>query len=162
MQSGHSLKAICKKKRGTIWVRGVVHWISYGELQVSPNICEKNKIRKGWDTVDFFPHHTNIPFISSVNLSAMAEVDLTESLLQLNPQAPFAKIVETKFESLRQLSTLFQARLNKPGAPQRLERTEKHTRPTRVNTHAQPRVERINNEPAQIVSTHQTPALTIP
>ena len=63
------------------------------------------------DTVEFLPHHTNMPFISSLDQSVLAKVDLIDSLLYQNPEAAFAKIGETRLEALRQLTTLFQARL---------------------------------------------------
>ena len=50
----------------------------------------------------------------------MAAADLIKALLNPNHEAPFARIRVTQLEDLRQLLTLFQARLNKPGEPTRV------------------------------------------
>ena len=75
------------------------------------------------DALQFFPHCTTITFTSSVDRAALAAADLTEALLHPNPEAKFSKLRETQLESLRQLATLFQYCLRKPGAPPRAERT---------------------------------------
>ena len=61
-----------------------------------------------------------MPFISSEYRSELSAIELTEAPLHPNAEAQFSKIGETQSESLRQLKTLFQALLNKPGAPPRV------------------------------------------
>ena len=85
----------------------MVYWTCYIALQVSPGICERKNIRKSWGYSRVLPHHTKIPFIYSADLDVLYAEDLTEALLNPNTEAPFAKIVETQFDDLRQLATLF-------------------------------------------------------
>ena len=61
--------------------------------------------------------------MSSDYRTPLAAVDLTEALLHLNPQAPFSHIGETQLAALRQIATLFQDLLEKPGAPPRVVHT---------------------------------------
>ena len=60
-----------------------------------------------------------MPFIYSIGCTSLAAADLIESLLNANPEAPFAHIGETQLELLIKIETLFQSRLNKSGAPPR-------------------------------------------
>ena len=76
----------------------------------------------------------------SEDQAALAAADLTEALLHPKPGAPFSIVGETQLELLRQLAILFQARINRTGAPARVKFTASHPVPPRVNTHALPRV----------------------
>ena len=55
------------------------------------------------DTVDFFPHHTKMLFMSSAGRASLSAVDLTETLLYTNPEAPFSNIGDTLLAALRQI-----------------------------------------------------------
>ena len=69
------------------------------------------------DTVELFSNHTKIQFMYSSDRASLDATYLTESLLHPNHEALFIKFVETQLAALRQLSNLFQARLNRPCAP---------------------------------------------
>ena len=65
------------------------------------------------DTVEFFPHHKKITFMSSADSDSMVVAYLTEALIHPNTETPFSKVVETQLADLRKLATLFQYRLKK-------------------------------------------------
>ena len=118
------------------------------------------------DTVEFLPHHTKMPFMSSADCAFLTNADLTEALLNPNTESPFAKIGETQLVPLRKLETLFQCHMDKPSAPPRLEHTSPllssgNSAPPRVDTPAPPRVAQRINSPYPRVGKHRTPAPTI-
>ena len=61
-----------------------------------------------------------MPFIYSAGHNSMAATYLIGALLHPNLEAPFAHIGKTQLASLRQLATLLQALLNKPGSHPRV------------------------------------------
>ena len=154
MKIGHSWKSRCKKNLGTTWVRGVVQCTCYGSLQVSPDIFELKKSCKGWGCSIFLTSsHQNTINVFSWSHPTGCRI-FNRSTTTSNPEAPFAKIGKTKLKDLRQLETLFQYHLNKPGTPARVEQT--------LREPALPRIERRINAPAPRVDTHQKPAPRIP
>ena len=119
------------------------------------------------DTVEFFPHHTKMPFMPSVYSAYLSTTNLTEALLNTNPEAPFSHISETYLVSLRELETLFLARLNKPGAHPRVVQTSparsvEEPSLLRVDTPVPPRVACRFTAPYPMVGTLKTPSPTIP
>ena len=66
--------------------------------------------------------------MSTDNRASLDAADLTEALIHPNPKEKFAQIGETKLEALRKIANLFQYRLNKSGAPPRVEQKT----PTRI------------------------------
>ena len=118
-------------------------------------------------TVEFFPRHKKMPFMSSTYRATLAASYLTEALLHPNPVAPFAHIGKIHLESLRKLATLFQALLTKPGAPTRVVHVSPTQRlikpePPRVETPAPPRVAHRITAPYPRVVTPNTPVPTMP
>ena len=96
-------------------------------------------------TVELFPRHKKMSFMSSTYRATLAASYLTEALLHPNPAAPFANICKIQLAALRKLSTLFQGLLTKPGAPKRVVHVSPTQRlikpePPRVETPAPPRV----------------------
>ena len=62
------------------------------------NITKEERVG---DKVEFSPHHTKTPLISSEYCAALAEANLTEELINTNPEAPLAKMGETQLVALR-------------------------------------------------------------
>ena len=92
------MKIQIQEETGTTWVMGVVHWTSYGALQVSPDTFEHNKSEKGWEYRRFFPHCTKVPFIYSADRAALATSELIEALLHPHPEAPLEKLVKISWK----------------------------------------------------------------
>ena len=61
-----------------------------------PIFANKTRDDRVGDTVEFYPHHTNIIFISSVYQYVLVAADLTYALLHPKHGAPFSKIVKTQ------------------------------------------------------------------
>ena len=55
--------------------------------------------------------------ISSADQSTLDAADSTEDLLYPNTEEPFAKIIETQLEALRQQTNLLKPPLKRSGAP---------------------------------------------
>ena len=126
-------------------------------------ICHHLYVNSTWykwivEVVELLPHHAQIPFVSSANYASLAAVYLTEILIHPNIKAPLSHLEETQLAYVRQLVTLFQSWLNKPGAPPRLVQTSPahiigDPAPTRLDTTAPPRVAHRITAPYQRVDT---------
>ena len=144
MQSGHLWKFMYKKNLGITWVRGVVHWNRYGALQVSPYICEQNKRWQGWGYSRVLPpsHQYYIHIFS---------VSICTSCSRLNICTTTSKAWGTIFKNCQNTVETLQT---KPGAPPRVEQTAMNPSPSRMKTHAPPRLKRRINARDPRVGTH--------
>jgi hypothetical protein len=70
------------------------------------------------NTLDFSPHNSPMPKISSVDWLPMAAYDITDTLKQPQPDVPFANIGDDTITALSQLSAIFKNKLKKPLAPE--------------------------------------------
>jgi hypothetical protein len=70
------------------------------------------------DTLDFFPHRSPMPQLSSVDRVLMAAQDLTAALKHPHPDVPFATIGDDTITALTPLATIFKNKFQKPLAPE--------------------------------------------
>ena len=58
-------------------------------------------------TAEFFPHHCNMPGLSSSERATITATDLTDALLHPAPKSPFSKLSNTHYSALKQLDAIF-------------------------------------------------------
>jgi hypothetical protein len=76
-----------------------------------PSIDHTHKGHPIVDTVEFPPSHTAIPRTSSKDLASIAALELSNTLKNPAPAAPFSHIGTAQLQALRQLSQIFIAAL---------------------------------------------------
>jgi hypothetical protein len=69
------------------------------------------------DTLEFFPHNSPMPQISSTDRLVMA-ANMTDALKNPHPDVPFATIGYYTISALSQLATIFENKFHKPSAPE--------------------------------------------
>jgi hypothetical protein len=77
------------------------------------------------DTLDFFPHNSPMPQMSSTDRILMAAQDMTDALKHPHPDVPFATIGDDTISALATLAEIFTRKFKKaeaqniPPAPQK-------------------------------------------
>jgi hypothetical protein len=69
------------------------------------------------DTLEFFPHNSQMPQISSTDRLLMAFHDMTDALKHPHPDVPFYTIGYDTMMALTTLAVIFKNRYKKPSAP---------------------------------------------
>jgi predicted RNase H-like nuclease len=59
------------------------------------------------DNLEFFPHNSTMPHISSIDRLLMAANDMTEALKHSHPDVPFATVGYETITALSKLATIF-------------------------------------------------------
>jgi hypothetical protein len=70
------------------------------------------------DTLEFFPHNSPMPQISSTDRVLMAAQYMTDALKHPHPDVPFATIGDETIMALTTLATIFKSKFQKPLAPE--------------------------------------------
>jgi hypothetical protein len=70
------------------------------------------------DTVDFFPHHSPMPQISSTYRLLMAANDMSNALKHPQPDVPFTTVGDDTLTALSQLAGIFKNQFKKPWGPE--------------------------------------------
>lgn len=63
------------------------------------------------DTIEFFPHNSKMPHLSSADAAMRAAKDLTKALRNPHPATPFINIGDAQMEALSKLAEIFNAAL---------------------------------------------------
>jgi hypothetical protein len=66
------------------------------------------------DTVEFFPQHTPVLFVSPTNVAQQAAKDIIQVLRNPKPSTPFAHVGHNQKVALQQLANIFQPYTTKP------------------------------------------------
>jgi hypothetical protein len=69
------------------------------------------------DTLEFFPHHSSIPQLSSVDRLIMAANDMADALKHPHPDVTFNTVGEDTISALTTLAAIFKRKYNKIPAP---------------------------------------------
>jgi hypothetical protein len=107
------------------------------------------------DTVDFFPHHCDMPTTSSADAARDAATALTHALQHPAPAAPFANVGDAQMTALSQLAAIFAHTTNAPNASPRVATAPS---PRVSSPAAQPVVE----PPTQPTQTQASPRVPTP
>jgi hypothetical protein len=91
----------------------VMHHYRYKNIYISSMASERIV-----DTLEFFPHNSPMPQISSTDRLLMASNDMTDTLKHSYPDVPFTSIGDDKTTSLSQLASIFKNKLQNPSAPE--------------------------------------------
>jgi hypothetical protein len=82
------------------------------------------------DTLEFFPHNSPMPQLSSTERVLMASQDMTDALKHPHPDVHFAIIGDETIMALTTLATIFKNKFQKPLAR---EATNSHLRRHKIN-----------------------------
>jgi hypothetical protein len=69
------------------------------------------------DTLEFFPHNSPMPQLSSTDRFIMAANDMTNALKNPHPEVAFVKVGDDTIEALTQLAEIFKNKLQKVKPP---------------------------------------------
>jgi hypothetical protein len=69
------------------------------------------------DTLEFFPHNSPIPQLSSTDRLVMAANDMSNALKNPHPEVPFAQVVDDTISALTKLAEIFKNKFQKVQAP---------------------------------------------
>jgi hypothetical protein len=69
------------------------------------------------DTLEFFPHNYQMPQLSSTDRLLMAAKDMTDALLNLHPEVPFASVGDETIAALTDLAAIFKLKLRQTPSP---------------------------------------------
>lgn len=69
--------------------------------------CTKSGHERIGDTVEFFPTHCKLPFVSSAEAATRAAADLAHALANPAPPVPYAKFGDDQLAAIRALAQLF-------------------------------------------------------
>jgi hypothetical protein len=70
------------------------------------------------DTLEFLPHNSPMPQLSSTDRLLMAKNDMTDVLKYPHPDVPFSQVADATITALSQLAAIFKNRFQKPLAPE--------------------------------------------
>jgi hypothetical protein len=70
------------------------------------------------DTLEFFPHNSPMPQLSSTDRLIMAAKDMTNALKNPHPEVPFAQVGDDTIVSLTQLAEIFKNKFSKVKPPE--------------------------------------------
>jgi hypothetical protein len=70
------------------------------------------------DTLEFFPHNSPMPKISSMDRLILAVNDMADALIHPHPYVLFAIVVDDTITAWSQLATIFKNKSQKPLAPE--------------------------------------------
>jgi hypothetical protein len=70
------------------------------------------------DTLEFFPHNSPMPQLSSTDILIMAANDMTNALKNPHPAVPFAQVGDDTIAALTQLAEIFKNKFQKVRAPE--------------------------------------------
>jgi hypothetical protein len=90
------------------------------------------------DTLDFFPHNSPMPQISSTDRILMAAQDMIDALKHPHPDVPFATIGDDTISALTTLAETFTRKFQKPGATNGPPELKKTAANKRKNSQPQP------------------------
>jgi hypothetical protein len=124
------------------------------------------------DTLDFFPHNSPMPQISSTDLLLMAAHDMTDAPRHNHPDATFSTIRGNEIMALTILSAIFKNKSKKPLAPVIIESPVKAaenkrpavlvqpiiTSPTKHTYHTRSQTE-VNQAPDNVIESPKSPQL---
>jgi hypothetical protein len=124
------------------------------------------------DTLDFFPHNSPMPQMSSSDRILMAAQDMTDALKHPHPDAPFATIRDDTITALATLSEIFTRKFTKPetnNVPPSPQKTASNTRQrpelqpvitSQIKNYHQPRTQTNSNQTFENVQ--QPPSVVTP
>jgi hypothetical protein len=69
------------------------------------------------DTLEFSPHHSPLPQLSSLDRLLMAANDMTDALKHTHPDVPFNKFGDDIITALKKLAAIFKRKYNKIPVP---------------------------------------------
>jgi hypothetical protein len=70
------------------------------------------------DTLEFFPHNSPMPQLSSTDRLIMAANDMVNALKQPHPEVPFSHVGDNTITALTQLVEIFKNKFQKPKSPE--------------------------------------------
>jgi hypothetical protein len=70
------------------------------------------------DKLDFFPHNSPMPQLSSSDMLLVAANEMTNALKHPHPEVPFAQVRDDTITALAQLAAIFKNKFQKPTAPE--------------------------------------------
>jgi hypothetical protein len=70
------------------------------------------------DTLEFFPHNSPMPQLSSTDRLIMATNDMANALQHPHPEVPFAHVGDDTITALTQLAEIFKNKFQKPKSPE--------------------------------------------
>jgi hypothetical protein len=71
-----------------------------------------------FDTLDFVPHNSPMPQLSSTDRLLLAANDMANALKHPNPEVPFAQVGDDTITALGQLAVILKKKFQKPTAPE--------------------------------------------
>jgi hypothetical protein len=77
------------------------------------------------DTLEFFPHNSPMPQMSSTDRILMASQDMTDALKHPHPDVPLATIGDGTITALEKLSEIFTKKFKKQESPDHIPETER-------------------------------------
>jgi hypothetical protein len=99
------------------------------------------------DTLDFFPHNSPMPQMSSTDRILMSAQDMKDALKHPHPEVPFATIGEDTISALATLEEIFTRKFKKPEATNGPPAPQKTAANKRQNS--QPHTELTSTNPNQ-------------
>jgi hypothetical protein len=73
------------------------------------------------DTLEFLPHNSPMPQLSSTDILLMTANDMANALKHPHPEFPFPQVGDDTITALAQLATIFKNKFQKPSAPELIE-----------------------------------------
>jgi hypothetical protein len=70
------------------------------------------------DTLDFFPHNSQMPQLSSADRLLMAANDMSDALKHPHPDVSFSQVGDDTITALAKLAAIFKNKFQKPSAPE--------------------------------------------
>lgn len=98
-------------KRGTWQLHGINGWYvgpAINHYQCWRTYITSTRAERIADTVQFFPHGTCMPYISSAEAATRAALQLAEAIKNPAPAAPFAPVDTEQMEAIAKLADIFQ------------------------------------------------------
>jgi hypothetical protein len=90
------------------------------------------------DTLEFFPHNSTMPQLTSTDILIMAANDMTNALKHPHPEFPFAHIGDDTITALPQLADIFKNKFQKLKSPELSHSPIKATKNKRPSALTQP------------------------
>jgi hypothetical protein len=90
-----------------------MHHYRCNNVYISPTASERIV-----DTLEFFPHNSPMPQISSTERLLMAANEMTDALKHTHPDIPFAQVGDYTITALEKLAAIFKNKFQKPLAPE--------------------------------------------
>jgi hypothetical protein len=119
---GCKIKAHEKPAKRRTWAPHGQHGYSLGPA-MHHCICQNVNIsstasERIVDTLEFFPHNSPMPQLSSTDRLIMAANDMTNAIKNPHPAVPFAQVGDDTIAALTQLAEIFKNKFQKVKAPE--------------------------------------------